>query len=69
MAIYLQMKPTLQVWDSLIKELLPRGLLVVGNAERPPKTVGLAYLSPCIYQLRQEGTKAVCFEEKVEISG
>jgi chemotaxis protein methyltransferase CheR len=59
-AIYLKMKPALQVWDSLIKELRPGGLLVVGKAERPPKTAGLVHLGPCVYQLRQEETESVC---------
>jgi chemotaxis methyl-accepting protein methylase len=59
-AIYLKTKPALQIWDSLIKELRPGGLLVVGKAEQPPKAAGLLHLSPCVYQLQPESTEAAC---------
>jgi chemotaxis protein methyltransferase CheR len=59
MSIYLRLKPSLQVWERLIKALRPGGLLVVGNAERPPRVPGLTYIGKCIYQLRREGSRAV----------
>jgi chemotaxis protein methyltransferase CheR len=52
MAIYLKQTPARRIWDALVKEMRPGGLLIVGKAERPPASAGLVCLSPCIYQLR-----------------
>jgi chemotaxis protein methyltransferase CheR len=53
MAIYLKMETALQVWDALIKEMRPGGILVAGKAERPPASAGLTCISRSIYQLQQ----------------
>jgi chemotaxis protein methyltransferase CheR len=51
MAIYLKLETTLRVWDALIKEMRPGGILVVGKAERPPASAGLICIRGSIYQL------------------
>jgi chemotaxis protein methyltransferase CheR len=53
MAIYLTQPYVLQVWEAMMRELRPGGMVVVGKAERPPASTGLKCLSPCIYQLQR----------------
>jgi chemotaxis protein methyltransferase CheR len=60
MAIYFKLKPARQVWEDLIKELRPGGLLVAGKVERPPASSGLRCISRCVYQYRsREGKEAL----------
>jgi chemotaxis protein methyltransferase CheR len=58
MAIYLKHVSAHQVWEAMIKELPIGGRVVVGKAERPPSSLGLTCISPCIYQLQRPRTKA-----------
>jgi chemotaxis protein methyltransferase CheR len=53
MAFYLKPETAMKIWDALIKEMRPGGLLVVGKAERPPVSAGLTCISRSIYQLQQ----------------
>lgn len=51
-AIYLEPVPIALVYTRLVAELSAGGFLVVGKAERPPASAGLAPVSRCIYQKR-----------------
>jgi chemotaxis protein methyltransferase CheR len=53
MAIYLRHEYALKVWYAMIRELQIGAIVVVGKAERPPRTTGLQCISPCIYHLQQ----------------
>jgi chemotaxis methyl-accepting protein methylase len=50
LAIYLCPAAAERMWSRLVQALRPRGLLIVGKAERPATNHGLARLAPCIYQ-------------------
>jgi chemotaxis protein methyltransferase CheR len=69
MAIYLRQEFALQVWDAMIKEMRIGGIVVIGKAERPPRSTGLTCISPCIYQLQRPGTDAASCLKKVGILG
>jgi hypothetical protein len=43
--------------------------MVVGKAERPPLSIGLTCLSPCIYRLQRPETETSKGFKKVGISG
>jgi chemotaxis methyl-accepting protein methylase len=49
MAIYLQAEAAAAVWRGLASVLAPRGVLVVGKAERPPAELPLICMRRCIY--------------------
>ncbi|HEX4796329.1 MAG TPA: CheR family methyltransferase, partial [Humisphaera sp.] len=50
LAIYL--RPTIAdyLWHVLVAALLPGGYLVLGKAERPPRSVALREVAPCIFK-------------------
>jgi chemotaxis methyl-accepting protein methylase len=52
LAIYLETSAGEQLWTLLTGALRPGGVLIVGKAEKPPRTLGLIQLGPCIYRLR-----------------
>ena len=50
LAIYL--RPTIAdyLWHVLVAALMPGGYLVLGKAERPPRSVALREVAPCIFK-------------------
>jgi len=51
MAIYLTSEVAASTWQALAAVLSPGGVLVVGQAERPPAELPLTCVSRCIYRL------------------
>lgn len=49
LAIYLEARVVEKLWQRLLCELAPGGVLVVGKAEKP-RLKGLTMIGPCIYQ-------------------
>lgn len=49
-AIYLEDEHLLQAWERLVTSLAPGGFLVTGKAEKPPASLPLRRVAPCIYQ-------------------
>jgi len=50
LAIYLDDAAARTLWAQLVDALRPGGTLIVGKAERPPQTLGLARIGPCSYR-------------------
>jgi chemotaxis methyl-accepting protein methylase len=50
LAIYMQPASSQRLWARLEQLLRPGGMLVLGKAERPVGTTGLASIAPCIYR-------------------
>jgi chemotaxis protein methyltransferase CheR len=50
-AIYLRAPAAAALWERLVAELAPGGVLVTGKAEKPPGCLSLVRLAKCIYQL------------------
>jgi chemotaxis protein methyltransferase CheR len=55
MAIYLKAEAAASLWRGLTSVLAPRGVLVVGQAERPPVDLPLTCVARCIYRACDEG--------------
>jgi chemotaxis methyl-accepting protein methylase len=55
MAIYLKAEVAASLWRGLTSVLAPQGVLVVGQAERPPVDLPLTCVSRCIYRACVEG--------------
>lgn len=53
-AIYLDYAQTAALWSGLHSHLKKGGILVVGKAERPPGSLGLIRLAPCIFRRTDE---------------
>jgi chemotaxis protein methyltransferase CheR len=49
LAIYLEPEITTRLWQELVSQLLPGGILVVGRAEKP-QVRDLVRIGPCIYK-------------------
>jgi chemotaxis methyl-accepting protein methylase len=50
MSMYLRPAVAGRLWEALENALRPGGFLVLGKAERPIGTTGLAAIAPCIYR-------------------
>ena len=59
-AIYLQPEAAETIWRGLASVLAPRGVLVVGKAERPPASLGLVSVRRCVYRLSHGIPHAGC---------
>ncbi|HYO24131.1 MAG TPA: CheR family methyltransferase [Lacipirellulaceae bacterium] len=56
LAIYLDAPSAERLWERLTGALAPRGVLMIGKAERPGVGLPLVHLAKCIY--RREGARA-----------
>ncbi len=55
MAIYLMPEVAASVWQCLVSVLAPSGVLVTGQAERPPARLPLTCVKRCVYRLSDNG--------------
>jgi chemotaxis methyl-accepting protein methylase len=49
-AMYFRAEASHRLWDHLETSLRPGGLLILGKAERPPRSKRFAALGPCLFQ-------------------
>jgi chemotaxis protein methyltransferase CheR len=49
-AIYLDASRAALVWERLVGSLAPGGYMITGSAERPPGTLPLRRVRPCVYR-------------------
>lgn len=50
LAIYLTAQHAHCAWSALFEKLSPNGMLVCGKADKPPASLHLARVAPCIYE-------------------
>jgi chemotaxis methyl-accepting protein methylase len=55
LAVYLNPDPVAAINGHLARVLAPGGFLIVGKAEHPPASLGLSFVSRCIYQKKKSG--------------
>jgi chemotaxis methyl-accepting protein methylase len=49
LSIYLNERAAADLWTRIATELAPGGLLIVGQAERPPASLGFTSIGKCLY--------------------